>query len=268
MPAWYFCIHSSYTFLKCKQRLIYLRSLCSTLLIVMLCILSSLRSCKINKQQSSHFNSFILSVLVSSDFIESYRANRMRSWRCIIRSCRMSLSHRRPKLNQINHFLRSIHLLFKQPTHNNLLILVLLYLQLFMIIQQIIDFPWVNFIVRYSVNKVPSRLLVHDFLSLEQISTHVLLHSFHSVCLARPCLPVGEASDYPSFKQEVNFRLNGTFIETLRCLMLAEGVVELEALVIDEFCNSISSEFALVDYYGRVRARNAVDFSILQFLLK
>lgn len=169
------------------------------------------------------------------------------------------------ELNQVNHILRTSNLSLQQSTHLNLLIFVFLYLQFCASIQQIINFPGVNFVVWHSKWKLPACFLKHDFHTLKQIFTHKLLNSLHRKSLSWPCLAVSKASDNTSVKQEINLRLYRAFIKTFCGLRLSKGIVHLKSLVLYILSNPIYSELALMHYNGWVAHTNNVYLAIGQF---
>ncbi len=99
MTSWNFTVHRSDAFFKSEKRFIDFSSFSSTLFVVVLCVLSSFTSCKINEQQSSILCSFLISILILSNFVQTDCAYCMRSRRSIVWSCCMGLSNWRSKLN-------------------------------------------------------------------------------------------------------------------------------------------------------------------------
>ena len=232
----------------------------------MLSILSSLWTSEINKKKSSAFHPLFMSVRVLSHLIKTNCAYSMWSWRCVVWSSSMCLSHWRTKFDEINHCLWTFNNLFWQPTHNDLLIFVFLNLEFFMVVEQIIHFPWVNFVISNCENKVSSCLFLHNFLSLEKISTNLILNSFHCVSFTWSCLTICKACDYASFKYKVYLWLDWAFIKTLCSFCFSKTMIKFKPGILNILCDSIHSEFTFMNDNGRICARNAINLPILKLM--
>ena len=144
----------------------------------------------------------------------------------------------------------SSHLILLQPLHDNLPLAILQNLQPTPLIQQILTPPSIKFKKANRNDRVTlftPPLLLSQF--RENISSHHLLYSRHSVSLTAPRLTVSERRRPPPLplQYELHQRPRRVFVQFSRVLEFREGVVEFERVVLDVLCYPVDFELGGVD---------------------
>lgn len=104
--------------------------------------------------------------------------------------------------------------------------------------------------------------------SLKQISHCKLLQGLHSKSFAWACLPISKNCDCTCVENKIKDGSHTKIIELLIRLVVVECVVEFKLLVFNKFSYAVNFKFILMHKYIGITERNAVDFTIFQFLLE
>ena len=188
-------INSSHALFQSKEGLINFSALNSSFFIVFFTISSSLTSCKINEEK--------FTALLDTFFLDFDLTNSMTSaWSLIWTSC-MGSSHKIALVDKLkNLFLRRHELLWKS-LDLDLLIFVLHYLQLFVVIQQVIQFTSIYLVHGNCDCKVALIILPVVNSALKQVLHSQILKTLHGECLSRACLSISEDGDSSGIENEI-----------------------------------------------------------------
>ncbi len=121
----------------------------------------------------------------------------------VIRFSRVSCANTVAKADQVQNLLFRLHKLLLEPLDLYLLLFILQYLELFVVVKQIVNFAPVYFIHGYGDSEVSLVFLEVSDSPIEEIPDRRLLQPLHRKRLTWACLPICEYSDYALVEHEV-----------------------------------------------------------------
>ena len=169
----------------------------------------------------------------------------------VVRLGRMSRSYCVSLVDELNDLLLGGDEMFGESLNLDLLIFVFKNFEHSVVVEEIVDLATVDLVHRHCHCEVALVILPVVNASFEQILYRQVLQALHGECFSRPSLTVSEDGNGSSIENIVQDGLYTETVQVLCRLVLAERIIKLEVLVVDELRDAVHLILAVM--HNRVR---------------